>query len=163
VLINEEVDAWKPGEHTGTFRGNNLAFVAATALLEHWSDRNFLNHLVQLETRLTTELQSFETAFGLSIRGRGFIQGIDVGSGAVAREVIDDCFAGGLLMEASGAKDEVLKVMPALTMSEELLTEGLEIVRNALMKVAAKYKTFPTQSGAATEGAAPSVPMGIEL
>ena len=34
VLIRPECDAWQPGEHTGTFRGNNLAFIAATAVLD---------------------------------------------------------------------------------------------------------------------------------
>ena len=39
VLIKPELDQWKPGAHSGTFRGNNLAFVtAAHALDKYWSD-----------------------------------------------------------------------------------------------------------------------------
>ncbi len=36
VLIKPELDVWKPGEHNGTFRGNNHAFITATATLEHY-------------------------------------------------------------------------------------------------------------------------------
>lgn len=36
ILMKSELDQWKPGEHTGTFRGNNLAFVAATKVLSYW-------------------------------------------------------------------------------------------------------------------------------
>ncbi|MGY2061227.1 aminotransferase class III-fold pyridoxal phosphate-dependent enzyme, partial [Nocardia gipuzkoensis] len=39
VLMRRDLDQWAPGEHNGTFRGNNPAFVTATAALEHfWSD-----------------------------------------------------------------------------------------------------------------------------
>ncbi|MEC9341992.1 MAG: aspartate aminotransferase family protein, partial [Pseudomonadota bacterium] len=38
LLMRPELDRWQPGEHTGTFRGNNLAFVAATKALEFWDD-----------------------------------------------------------------------------------------------------------------------------
>ena len=42
VVLKRELDVWKPGEHNGTFRGNNHAFVTATAAIEHyWSDAGF--------------------------------------------------------------------------------------------------------------------------
>ena len=63
------------------------------------------------------------------------IQGLDVGSGETAAQVIRECFANGLLLEACGADDQVLKVMPALTISESLLSEGLQILENAVAKV----------------------------
>ena len=39
VLLRPELDVWAPGEHNGTFRGNNLAFVTATAALDYWQRR----------------------------------------------------------------------------------------------------------------------------
>ncbi|RUV29678.1 aminotransferase class III-fold pyridoxal phosphate-dependent enzyme, partial [Mesorhizobium sp. M7A.F.Ca.MR.148.00.0.0] len=39
VLIRPDLDIWKPGEHSGTFRGNNFAFVTAGAMCKMWSDR----------------------------------------------------------------------------------------------------------------------------
>lgn len=41
VLMKSELDQWKPGQHSGTFRGNNLAFIAASNLLKsYWEDDN---------------------------------------------------------------------------------------------------------------------------
>src|SRR5690625_2581430 len=36
VLMKPELDVWSPGAHSGTFRGNNLAFVTATTALQHY-------------------------------------------------------------------------------------------------------------------------------
>ena len=38
VFMKSELDQWKPGQHSGTFRGNNLAFIASTRLLSYWED-----------------------------------------------------------------------------------------------------------------------------
>ena len=52
VLISPELDVWEPGGHTGTFRGNNLAFVGATAALRtYWADEDF-----SVETKRKGEL-----------------------------------------------------------------------------------------------------------
>eukprot|EP00913_Durusdinium_trenchii_P028497 g26725.t1 len=41
VLMKSELDQWEPGQHNGTFRGNNLAFVSATEAIElYWKDRS---------------------------------------------------------------------------------------------------------------------------
>ena len=52
-------------------------------------------------------------------------------SGAVARE----CFRRGLVIERSGRNDCVLKLMPALTITEEELAEGLEIIRESMKTI----------------------------
>jgi diaminobutyrate-2-oxoglutarate transaminase len=42
VLLRTELDVWTPGEHNGTFHGNNLAFVGGTAAIDtYWSDPDF--------------------------------------------------------------------------------------------------------------------------
>ncbi len=47
VLIKPELDVWQPGEHNGTFRGNNLAFVAATHALQYWENHSFIETLTE--------------------------------------------------------------------------------------------------------------------
>lgn len=138
VLIKPDVDVWKPGQHTGTFRGNNLAFVAAAAVLQNWADPNFetgiaiRGDLVAEELhRLATELAQHDVA----VRGRGLIWGLDIGDGNLARQVIDRCFENGLMLEASGAGDEVLKVMPALNIPMPQLVLGLAVLRSAVHHV----------------------------
>jgi diaminobutyrate-2-oxoglutarate transaminase len=155
VLIRPELDVWKPGEHTGTFRGNNLAFVAAKALLEHyWSDDDLVNQIARRRKAICNRVDSLIATLNnpkITTRGRGLIQGIDLGDYSLARRVIDTCFSNGLVIEACGARDEVLKLMPALTIPEELLTEGLEILSASIRReleaspqaVSGKPKTSP--------------------
>ena len=135
VLIRPDCDAWQPGEHTGTFRGNNLAFVAATAVLQHWRDSGFENKIHRRGDIIRRHLEKLCERFSshdFDVRGRGLIWGLDVRKGATAGQVIKHAFDHGLLIESSGADDQVVKVMPALNISEELLLEGLQRLSLAL-------------------------------
>lgn len=137
VLVHPAHDIWKPGQHTGTFRGNNLAFVAARALLNYWRDDSLVENITRLSAQVVERLEQIRaehTEHNFRVRGRGLIQGLDVGTESIARQVIDDCFANGLLIEASGANDEVLKVMPALTTDAKLLCEGLDTLEAAVRR-----------------------------
>ena len=153
VLIRPEVDVWKPGEHTGTFRGHNLAFVTGRTLLDYWKDDVLANgikrHQLYLEHHLRSVCGKYpELSF--TTRGRGLMQGLDVRCGKLARAVIDHAFANGLVIEAAGAYDEVLKLMPALTISPEILDEGLQILDAALAHAVSSLLRVPTYK----EGAA---------
>jgi diaminobutyrate-2-oxoglutarate transaminase len=138
VLIRPECDAWQPGEHTGTFRGNNLAFVAATAVLQHWQDRRFEAEIAERGEVIQSNLMEIRNRYSdqvFDVRGRGLIWGLDVGQGSIAKQVIRYAFDHGLLMESSGADDEVLKIMPALTINHEQLNRGLAIFQQAVDSV----------------------------
>jgi diaminobutyrate-2-oxoglutarate transaminase len=140
VLMRPDLDVWRPGEHTGTFRGNQIAFVAATAALEFWEDPVFLTHLDQSARRL----QEFGEDIGkadprLQIRGRGVVLGIDgrnAGGQAWAAKVQRECFTRGLILEVCGREDEVLKVMPPLTVDDDVLDAGLDILRSCVLGTA---------------------------
>ena len=55
LFMRPELDQWKPGEHTGTFRGNNLAFIAATAALDYWTNNDLTEAVgLQIEDRKRT-------------------------------------------------------------------------------------------------------------
>jgi diaminobutyrate-2-oxoglutarate transaminase len=132
LLIRPELDESEPGEHTGTFRGSRLAFVAATQALRHWRDPRFRDRM----TRSGMALQSFGTALwrdtGLRVRGRGMLLGIDCETADLAADVQRRCFDRGLVAERCGRQDEVLKLLPALTITAEDLTAGLATVREAV-------------------------------
>ncbi len=135
VLLRPELDQWAPGEHNGTFRGNNLAFVTARAALDHfWSD-DLLATSVQykggvIERRLAA---INETYFGgeLELRGRGMMRGIVCPDGEVAQRVTRSAFQRGLIIETSGANDEVVKTLCPLTISDAALDQGLDILASA--------------------------------
>lgn len=135
VLIRPECDAWQPGEHTGTFRGNNLAFVAAAAVLEHWTEPKFEGEIEERSEIVQGKLLELRDRFSdhiADVRGRGLIWGLDVKEGDIAKKIIRHAFDHGLLIESSGADDEVVKVMPALTIDRETLDRGITIFSQAV-------------------------------
>lgn len=134
VLIKPEFDVWKPAMHTGTFRGNSIAFVGAAAAIEnYWADASFpasIDHRADLvASRLAAIAARHEGAF--TTRGRGLLQGLAGVDLDVAKRISKESFARGLIVETSGAHDEVLKVMPTLVGDDETLLRGLDIIDEA--------------------------------
>lgn len=135
LLIKEELDAWRPGEHTGTFRGNNLALVAATTTINvYWRSRAFAQGIQQMGDLMRTRLEAIATAHGnsFSVRGRGMALGFDCQMGEIAEATTRKAFDKGLIAERCGPDDEVVKFIPALTIDLETLNQGLEIFEEAL-------------------------------
>ncbi len=142
VLLRPEVDVWKPGAHTGTFRGNNLAFVSARVALEtYWADAEFTDGVAAKSALLRAELDAIAAEhpeLGLVPRGRGLMYGLACdGDRTLAGRISKEAFTRGLVIETSGAFDEVLKFLPALTITEDELRAGLAIVRESLDAVLA--------------------------
>lgn len=136
VLLREELDAWQPGEHTGTFRGPQLSFVGARAALEFWADQRFLDGLRDSAGRLQKFGRTLaEQEPGVRSRGLGMVLGIDLaeaGGAGRAAAVQRECFARGVIVEVCGRADEVVKVLPPLTVDDAALAEGLGIIGSAL-------------------------------
>ncbi len=133
VLIRPEDDIWKPAEHNGTFRGNTHAFVTARVALEKfWSDDAFKNEIAEKAAIVTDGLQRIADRIpGAYLKGRGMMQGVDVGSGDLAAAICARAFENGLVIETSGAHDEVVKVLAPLTTPAEQLRAGLAILDQA--------------------------------
>jgi diaminobutyrate-2-oxoglutarate transaminase len=133
LLMKPEHDIWTPAEHNGTFRGNTHAFVTARVALEKfWKDDSFQQELAEKSVLLTTGLQQVADEIpGATLKGRGLMQGVDVGSGELAGAICERCFEHGLIIETSGADDEVVKVLAPLTTSTALMNEGLGILLDA--------------------------------
>jgi diaminobutyrate-2-oxoglutarate transaminase len=148
VLIRPDLDVWSPGEHNGTFRGNNLAFVAATKALDYWRDDVLEEAIVFKGFRVRERLDALAGQFPkaqLKARGRGMIQALESKLDGFAEEICAEAFANGLIMETAGVRSQVAKVMPPLTIDEEVLEQGLDILENAIAQVAARR--FPQAYG----------------
>lgn len=132
TLIAPHLDEWSPGEHNGTFRGNNLAFVAATeALAAYWRDDAFEKAVIAKGEMVRNRLGAIASAHpGIieGVRGRGLIQGLVFKDDGAAEAAARAAFKQGLVIETAGPRSEVLKVMPPLTIDEQALTEGLDII-----------------------------------
>ncbi len=143
VLMKPELDVWKPGAHSGTFRGNNLAFVTATQALEtYWTNSAFAAEIQRKERQVRDWLENLVHSYpnaGLSVRGRGLIQGLVCNATpALANRIAQNAFKKGVVIETSGAQDEVLKLLPALTIEEELLGKGLEVIEASVAEALAE-------------------------
>jgi diaminobutyrate-2-oxoglutarate transaminase len=141
VLIKPVYDIWRPGQHNGTFRGHQLAFVAAAAALRHyWSDDTFVRQ-IRTKAELVTEFleRCIAQPYGAQVRGIGLMQAVDLGSvpGVTATEVSRRCFDKGLIIETCGRRDEVLKVLPPLTVSQINLSAGLQTLVDAVTELSA--------------------------
>lgn len=141
VLIKPELDIWKPGEHNGTFRGNNLAFVTATKALEaYWADDSFTKSIAGKATLLRDFLENMVHSHpdaNLSVRGRGLIQGLVSEIPGFSNKVAAQAFKHGVVIETSGANDEVLKFLPALTIEEVQLRQALDVLDRSVAEVLA--------------------------
>ena len=138
VMIRPELDQWSPGEHTGTFRGHQLAFVTAAAALDVFFGED-IEARTRSNGRYVSERLSFEAARlepGLECRGLGMIWGLDTAAidptGEFAARVAKDCFAQRLIVERVGRADTVLKLLPPLTISEDELATGIDIIVGSL-------------------------------
>ncbi|RWD74501.1 diaminobutyrate--2-oxoglutarate transaminase [Mesorhizobium sp.] len=137
VLIRPDLDIWKPGEHSGTFRGNNFAFVTAGAMCKMWSDRKFTAGVERTAVRLQTHLDRLVAKFPRYIeqkRGRGLMAGLKCRSPAVVGRVHDVAFENGLLIESSGPNRDVIKVLPPITITDAELDRGITILEHALQE-----------------------------
>ncbi|MBU0499427.1 MAG: diaminobutyrate--2-oxoglutarate transaminase [Gammaproteobacteria bacterium] len=131
LLMRPELDQWKPGEHTGTFRGNNLAFVAATQALSYWDTDDFSDSIRYKGRIMEEELNRIVEKYPellIELRGRGMVWGLDFDRTGFAAEVSRECFANHLVIELAGADDNVLKFLPPLIIEEESLREGLALI-----------------------------------
>ena len=142
TLIRPQFDVWSPGEHNGTFRGNNHAFVtAAAAMREFWADPEFIDDLARRGGILQHRLERIAERHGLSTRGRGMMRGLNVGDGQVAARITRACFDEGLIIETSGAHDEIVKVLAPLTIEDAIFHAGLDILEEAVAEAIAPIAT----------------------
>lgn len=138
VLLKPELDVWEPGEHNGTFRGHNPAFVTGAAALSFWED-GALSEAVERKGEHAADwlraIASRHPEAGARVRGRGLILGLAFEDPAVAPAVSAECFRRGLVIETSGARGEVVKLLPPLTIGDEELDEGLGILEASVAAV----------------------------
>jgi diaminobutyrate-2-oxoglutarate transaminase len=143
TLFRPELDQWLPGEHNGTFRGHNPAFVTAAEALEFWADDRLAEDTQRKAAIIRERLQATLDESGLEgeIRGRGFIQGIAFADEHIAGAISKEAFERNLIIETAGPDDEVLKLLPPLVIDDAELERGLDIIRDSVRAVTGTDKT----------------------
>ncbi len=133
LLIKSEYDIWTPGEHNGTFRGNNLAFITAAKAIEYFWGRDIFSNMLKVKAdTLDLHFTQIHEKTGLLIRGRGFFRGIEFGDLEAAKKIQEYCFQSGLIVETCGPKGTVLKLLPPLTITEDEVVRAFGIIQSAV-------------------------------
>ena len=139
VLIHPDRDVWKAGEHSGTFRGSNIAFASARSAISLWRDNRFLTNVAMLDGELGMRLDTLCSSYPEAIErkmGKGLMSGLKLRRNLCARSVISKAFSRGLLIESSGPERQVLKVFPALTMTRDEMMAALDILEESIKEAA---------------------------
>jgi len=136
-LIKPEIDKlWSPGEHTGTFRGQGLSFVAGREAIRYFEDSQLMDEVRAKAKEMRATLSGLIThCQGIQLRGRGMILGLDVGSGEKAKAIVEQCFQEGLLVSACGSGGRVIKLIPPLTIDDTDLKQGLKTLCGVINQV----------------------------
>lgn len=138
TLIRRDLDIWKPGEHNGTFRGNNHAFVtAAAALASFWADGAFAADVRRKAQIITQRLERMAGEFPgeMQPKGRGFMQGLSFSNAEDAGTVSREAWRHGMIIETGGPQDEVLKCLCPLVIEDADLQQGLDILQSSIRAV----------------------------
>ncbi len=139
TLCKPDLDVWRPGEHSGTFRGHNPAFVTGSAALRaYWADDALQRGTEAKGRRVAIALTALARSVpgtGIQPRGRGLAYGLAFEHGELASKVSAAAFERGLLVETAGPHDEVVKLLPPLTVTDAELEEGLALLADAVRAV----------------------------
>ena len=141
ALVKPEYDVLLPGEHNGTFRGFQLAFIAGKAALECMINDNLEAECKRKEGIIREFLneRAPKIADNLPVRGMGVMWGVDFGeySPLMAYDIRRRCFEKGVILELCGREDTVVKIMAAITIPDDILIKGLEIVCEVMAEAVA--------------------------
>ncbi len=136
VLMKPAHDVWEPGEHNGTFRGNNAAFVTATEALERfWSDDRLTCETDRKSAKLYAALEGLadeHEGIFTEVRGRGLILGLQTTDAEVADAITTEAFERGLIIETAGANDDVVKLLPPLIVGDEQIERAIDIISDSV-------------------------------
>lgn len=141
VLYDERLDAWDAGAHTGTFRGNQLAFAAGVAAVRIIERDDVLSNVREQGAVALAALRALEDEYAIvgEARGAGLMLGLELvdpatgaPNSAAAAVVQREALARGLIVELGGRGDSVVRMLPALNVSRRTLEQALSILRDAV-------------------------------
>ncbi|MBO8164002.1 MAG: aspartate aminotransferase family protein [Brevibacillus sp.] len=148
IVYREELDAWAPGAHAGTFRGNQLAMAAGTATLRFITENRLAERAEVRGSRLMAllrDIQRQSTGIG-EVRGRGLMIGVEIvdkeqecdqlGAYPAHPELADriqqECIKRGLILELGGRHGSVVRFLPPLTVTDEQINQIADIFSEAV-------------------------------
>lgn len=146
--IKKTYDAWQAGNHSGTFRGNQLAMATGLTTLKILKEDNVASQVKERGDWFIHALKSLQASYPQigHVRGRGFMVGLEIidpsmpalidgskpADGELAAKLQKRCFENGLILEKGGRSGSVLRFLPPLTISYDELISVIERLKKAL-------------------------------
>ncbi|MGW2014137.1 diaminobutyrate--2-oxoglutarate transaminase family protein [Streptomyces sp. NPDC001927] len=159
VVYRAELDAWEPGAHAGTFRGNQLAMAAGAATLAYVRENRLADRAATLGARMLARLQGLAAVHPCigDVRGRGLMIGVELVDpesadadadvppvdSALAVAVQQECLHRGLIVELGGRHSGVVRLLPPLTLTDEQAEAVLDRFADALAAAERTHRTRP--------------------
>jgi acetylornithine aminotransferase len=130
ITLGDKVPAFKPGEHGSTFGGNPISCAAANAAIDFIVKKKLMKKVATAGEYLKSSLAKIPGV--TEVRGRGLLLGIVLDSN-IATSVVSKARVRGLLINAPDKN--VIRIAPALIVSENELREFVKIFRKSLDEV----------------------------
>lgn len=145
IIYRRELDAWAPGAHTGTFRGNQLAFAAGAKAVEIVNRDGILANVVARGEQFLDLLEPLlDNPWVTDVRGRGLMLGVELTNptnglpaGDLAVAVRTHALRNGLIVELGGRDDRVVRMLPALNITEDVVATSCSILIEAITECSA--------------------------
>ncbi len=150
VAYHKKLDQWRPGAHTGTFRGNTMAFATGAATIQFIQDNGLLGNAVTMGERFRKHFLRMQAKWPFigDIRGRGLMLGMEIvdpdgeqdcgvppPNEALALKVRAQCFENGLLIELGGRGSDVVRFLPPLNITPEMVDKVCAIFEQSIEEV----------------------------
>ncbi|WP_399093944.1 aspartate aminotransferase family protein [Streptomyces sp. BBFR2] len=140
ILYDAALDVWEPGAHIGTFRGDQPAFAAGVETVRIMRRDDVLGN-VRARGRQCAELLAplADHPWVRDVRGRGLIRGVELADPADGRPATEAAAAvqalalrHGLITELGGRGDAVVRLLPPLDVTAEVVGTACAILRDAV-------------------------------
>lgn len=140
IMYDEKLDTWAPGAHTGTFRGNQLAFAAGAEAVRIVRRDDVLGNVMRRGQQITDRLAKLDAnPWVREVRGRGLMWGIEFAdpadgrpAGALAVAIRAYALRHGLIIELGGRDDCVVRLLPPLNVTAEVVDTACSILLDAI-------------------------------
>ncbi len=149
LIYKKEVEAWGPAAHIGTFRGNQVSIAAARGAFDFIETYNIEEHTVLIGSYLLEKLKELEeeNPFIGEVRGRGMMIGVELVKDKKTKEPFPEfmkkfrsqCFQRGLLFEVGGHYNNVLRLVPPLVTTYNIVDEAIAIMKEAIAVCMEEY------------------------
>ena len=163
LVFDKSIDTWKAGEHTGTFRGNQLAMVSGAKALEIIERDNLVEHANIAGQYLRHGLEKLQQRVDCiaEVRGKGLMLGVEiqnpngeknsfgepVADGDLTLKIQRAALERGLMVEKGGREGSVIRFLPPMIISFEQIDFALRVMEEAILAAGGSYVESGSANG----------------